>query len=77
VAVVDSGANFSRLPAHGRRAARVDSRFQNTRPVPAASFRRETRVIEDGVQLKQSYYALTLDGVLPHAVGSRWSKGES
>jgi uncharacterized protein GlcG (DUF336 family) len=30
----------------------------------AAAFRRETRVWEDGIQLKQNYYTLTLDGVI-------------
>jgi uncharacterized protein GlcG (DUF336 family) len=30
----------------------------------AATFRRETKVFEDAVQLKQNYYALTLDGVI-------------
>jgi uncharacterized protein GlcG (DUF336 family) len=30
----------------------------------ATSFRRETRVMEDGVQLKQNYYMLTLDGAI-------------
>jgi glc operon protein GlcG len=29
-----------------------------------AGFRRETRVLEDGAQLKQNHYALTLDGVI-------------
>jgi len=30
----------------------------------AASFRRETRVFEDAIQLKQNYHTLTLDGVV-------------
>jgi glc operon protein GlcG len=30
----------------------------------AASFRRETRAFEDGIQLKQNYYTLTIDGVI-------------
>jgi len=30
----------------------------------AASFRRETRVFEDNIQLRQAYYALTIDGIV-------------
>jgi len=30
----------------------------------AATFRRETRVFEDGIQLKQNYYTLSLDGII-------------
>jgi uncharacterized protein GlcG (DUF336 family) len=30
----------------------------------AASFRRETRVFEDAIQLKQNYYVLSLDGII-------------
>jgi uncharacterized protein GlcG (DUF336 family) len=30
----------------------------------AASFRRETKVMEDNIQLKQAYNTLTLDGII-------------
>jgi uncharacterized protein GlcG (DUF336 family) len=63
VAVVDSGANlvaFQRMD--GAQLASIAISEHKARA--AASFRRETRVIEDGVQLKQSYYTLTLDGVI-------------
>ncbi len=63
VAVVDSGANlvaFQRMDGAQLASIAVSQHKART----AASFRRETRVIEDGVQLKQNYYLLTLDGVI-------------
>ena len=63
VAVVDSGSNlvaFQRMD--GAQLASIGISQHKARA--AASFRRETRVIEDGVQLKQNYYLLTLDGVI-------------
>ena len=63
VAVVDSGANlvvFQRMD--GAQLASVAISQHKARA--AASFRRETKVMEDGIQLKQGYYALTLDGVI-------------
>jgi len=63
VAVVDSGANlvaFQRMD--GAQLASIAVSQHKARA--AASFRRETRVMEDGVQLKQNYYILTLDGAI-------------
>jgi len=63
VAVVDSGANlvaFQRMD--GAQLASIAISQHKARA--AASFRRETRVMEDGIQLKQNYYTLTLDGVI-------------
>jgi glc operon protein GlcG len=63
VAVVDSGANlvaFQRMD--GAQLASIAISEHKARA--AASFRRETRVVEDGIQLKQNYYTLTLDGVI-------------
>lgn len=63
VAVVDSGANlvaFQRMD--GAQLASIAVAEHKARA--AASFRRETRVFEDNVQLKQNIYALTLDGVI-------------
>ncbi len=63
VAVVDSGANlvaFQRMD--GAQLASIAIAEHKARA--AASFRRETKVWEDGIQLKQNYYALTLDGVI-------------
>jgi len=63
VAVVDSGANlvaFQRMD--GAQLASIAVSQHKARA--AASFRRETRVMEDGVQLKQNYYLLTLDGAI-------------
>ena len=63
VAVVDSGTNlvaFQRMDGAQLASIAVSQHKART----AASFRRETRVIEDGVQLKQNYYLLTLDGVI-------------
>jgi glc operon protein GlcG len=63
VAVVDSGANlvaFQRMD--GAQLASIAISEHKARA--AASFRRETHVAEDGIQLKQNYYTLTLDGVI-------------
>jgi glc operon protein GlcG len=63
VAVVDSGTNlvaFQRMD--GAQLASIVVAEHKARA--AAAFRRETRVMEDGIQLKQNYYTLTLDGVI-------------
>jgi glc operon protein GlcG len=63
VAVVDSGANlvaFQRMD--GAQLASIAVSEHKARA--AASFRRETRVFEDAIQLKQNYYALSLDGII-------------
>jgi glc operon protein GlcG len=63
VAVVDSGTNlvaFERMD--GAQLASIAVAQHKARA--AASFRRETKVMEDGIQLKQNYYTLTLDGVI-------------
>jgi glc operon protein GlcG len=63
VAVVDSGANlvaFQRMD--GAQLASIAVAEHKARA--SASFRRETRVFEDSIQLKQYNYALTLDGVI-------------
>jgi len=63
VAVVDSGANlvaFQRMD--GAQLASIAVAEHKART--AASFRRETRAFEDAIQLKQNYYALTLDGII-------------
>jgi len=63
VAVVDSGANlvaFQRMDGAQLASIAISEHKART----AATFRRETRVLEDGVQLKQNYYALTLDGMI-------------
>jgi glc operon protein GlcG len=63
VAVVDSGANlvaFQRMD--GAQLASIAVAEHKART--AASFRRETKVFEDGIQLKQNYYTLTIDGVI-------------
>src|SRR3984893_7479750 len=63
VAVVDSGLNlvaFQRMD--GAQLASIAVSEHKARA--AASFRRETRVMEDGIQLKQNYYLLTLDGAI-------------
>jgi glc operon protein GlcG len=63
VAVVDSGANlvaFQRMD--GAQLASIAVAQHKARA--AASFRRETRAFEDGIQLKQNYYTLTIDGVI-------------
>jgi uncharacterized protein GlcG (DUF336 family) len=63
VAVVDSGTNlvaFQRMD--GAQLASIAISEHKARA--AASFRRETHVMEDGIQLKQNYYLLTLDGAI-------------
>jgi uncharacterized protein GlcG (DUF336 family) len=63
VAVVDSGTNlvaFQRMD--GAQLASIAVSEHKARA--AASFRRETKTMEDNIQLKQAYYALTLDGVI-------------
>src|SRR5277367_858590 len=63
VAVVDSGANlvaFQRMD--GAQLASIAVSEHKARA--AASFRRETRVFEDAIQLKQNYYALSIDGIV-------------
>jgi glc operon protein GlcG len=63
VAVVDSGANlvaFQRMD--GAQLASIAISEHKARA--AATFRRETRVMEDNIQLKQAYYTLTLDGII-------------
>jgi glc operon protein GlcG len=63
VAVVDSGTNlvaFARMD--GAQLASIEVSEHKARA--AASFRRETRVFEEGIQLKQNYYTLTLDGII-------------
>jgi uncharacterized protein GlcG (DUF336 family) len=63
VAVVDSGANlvaFQRMD--GAQLASIAISEHKARA--AATFRRETKIMEDNIQLKQGYYSLTLDGVI-------------
>jgi glc operon protein GlcG len=63
VAVVDSGGNlvaFQRMD--GAQLASIQICEHKARA--AATFRRETRVFEDAIQLKQNYYVMTLDGVV-------------
>jgi uncharacterized protein GlcG (DUF336 family) len=63
VAVVDAGTNlvaFQRMD--GAQLASIAVSQHKARA--AASYRRETRAFEDAIQLKQSYYALTLDGII-------------
>jgi len=63
IAVVDSGMNlvaFQRMDGAQLASIAVAEHKAHT----AASFRRETRVFEDGIQLKQNYYAMTIDGVI-------------
>ena len=63
VAVVDSGTNlvaFQRMDGAQLASIAVSEHKART----AASFRRETRAFEDAIQLKQNYYALTLDGII-------------
>ncbi|MGA9026778.1 MAG: heme-binding protein [Steroidobacteraceae bacterium] len=63
VAVVDSGANlvaFQRMD--GAQLASVQIAEHKARA--AAAFRRETKVYEDAVQLKQNHYVLSIDGVI-------------
>jgi glc operon protein GlcG len=63
VAVVDSGGNlvaFQRMD--GAQLASIQVSEHKARA--AASFRRETKVFEDAIQLKQNYYVMTLDGIV-------------
>lgn len=63
VAVVDSGTNlvaFERMD--GAQLASIEVSQHKARA--AASYRRPTHAFEDAIQKKQSYYALTLDGII-------------
>jgi glc operon protein GlcG len=63
VAVVDSGTNlvaFQRMDGAQLASIAISEHKART----AVSFRRETHVFEDAIQLKQNYYTLTLDGVI-------------
>jgi uncharacterized protein GlcG (DUF336 family) len=63
VAVVDSGGNlvaFQRMD--GAQLASIAVAQHKARA--AALYRRETKAFEDAIQLKQNYYALTLDGMI-------------
>jgi uncharacterized protein GlcG (DUF336 family) len=63
VAVVDSGGNlvaFQRMD--GAQLASIQVSEHKARA--AVTFRRETKVFEDAIQLKQNYYVMTLDGVV-------------
>jgi glc operon protein GlcG len=63
VAVVDSGGNlvaFQRMD--GAQLGSIQVAQQKARA--AATFRRETKVFEEAIQLKQNYYVMTLDGVV-------------
>jgi glc operon protein GlcG len=63
VAVVDSGSNlvaFQRMDGAQLASIAVSQHKART----AAQFRRETKAFEDAIQLKQNYYALTIDGVI-------------
>ena len=63
MSVVDSGVNlvaFRRMDGAQLASIAISEHKART----AASFRRETRVFEDGIQLKQNYSILTLDGAI-------------
>ncbi|MEA3174437.1 MAG: glc operon protein GlcG [Gammaproteobacteria bacterium] len=63
ISVVDSGANlvaFRRMD--GAQLASIQVSQHKARS--AAIYRRETRVFEDGIQLKQNYNTLSLDGMI-------------
>lgn len=63
ISVVDSGANlvaFRRMD--GAQLASIQVSQHKARS--AAIYRRETRVFEDAIQLKQSYNTLSLDGMI-------------
>jgi glc operon protein GlcG len=63
VSVVDSGVNlvaFRRMDGAQLASIAISEHKART----AAGFRRETRVFEDGIQLKQNYSILTLDGAI-------------
>ncbi len=66
VAVVDSERTwFAFQRMDGAQLASIAISEHKARA--AASFRRDTRIMEDGIQLKQNYYTFTLDGM----IGSR------
>jgi glc operon protein GlcG len=74
VAVVDSGANlvaFQRMD--GAQLASIAVSEHKARA--AATFRRETKVFEEGIQLKQNYYSLTLDGIVASRGGIPLTEG--
>lgn len=74
VAIVDSGANlvaFQRMD--GAQLASIAVSEHKARA--AATFRRETKVFEEGIQLKQSYYSLTLDGMVASRGGIPLTEG--
>ncbi len=63
ISVVDSGANlvaFRRMD--GAQLGSIEVSQHKARS--AVINRRETRAFEDGIQLKQNYYTLTLDGMI-------------
>lgn len=63
VAVVDSGGNlvaFQRMD--GAQLASIQVAEHKARA--AATFRRETKVFEEAIQVKKNYYVMTLDGVV-------------
>jgi glc operon protein GlcG len=63
VAVVDSGGNlvaFQRMDGAQLAAIKISEHKAHA----AVSFRRETKAFEDGIQLKNLNYVLTLDGVI-------------
>jgi glc operon protein GlcG len=63
VAVVDSGGNlvaFQRMD--GAQLGSIQVSEHKARA--AATFRRETKVFEEAIQLKQNYYVMTLDGIV-------------
>ena len=63
VAVVDSGGSlvaFARIDG----AALASIAIAEHKARAAATFRRETKLIENAIQLNQSYYLMTLDGVI-------------
>jgi glc operon protein GlcG len=63
VAVVDSGGNlvaFQRMD--GAQLASIQVSEHKARA--AVTYRRETKVFEEAIQLKQNYYVMTLDGVV-------------
>jgi uncharacterized protein GlcG (DUF336 family) len=60
---VDSGGNlvaFQRMD--GAQLASIQVSEHKARA--AATFRRESKVFEDAIQLKQNYYVMTLDGIV-------------
>jgi glc operon protein GlcG len=76
VAVVDSGGNlvaFQRMD--GAMLASIQIAEHKARA--AATFRRETKFFENGIQLSNLKYLITLDGVVASRGGIRWSKTAS